>query len=148
MLVQRFIMRHFIWVFTVCQSTNLPVSRMKRINDYYSIIQLSICWFNASFETPFSNTFDCFHLTNSADPDEMPHFIWVFTACQSTNLPVSRMKRINDNYSMIQLSICWFNASFETPFSNTLAHIGHVTDLDSILANVDLSVTCFFFFAG
>ena len=35
-----------------------------------------------------------FFIANSADPDEMPHFIWVFTVCQSTCLLVSRMQRI------------------------------------------------------
>ena len=38
-----------------------------------------------------------FILANSADPDEMPHFaafIWVITVCQSSCLPVSRMKRV------------------------------------------------------
>ena len=36
---------------------------------------------------------DCFSFTNSADLDEMPHymrhFIWVFPVCQSTILGVS-----------------------------------------------------------
>ena len=33
-------------------------------------------------------TEDYFTFTNSVDPDEMQHFIWVFTVCQSTCLPV------------------------------------------------------------
>ena len=28
------IMLHFIWVFTVCKSTRLVVSRIQRVNDY------------------------------------------------------------------------------------------------------------------
>ena len=27
-----------------------------------------------------------FALANSSDPNEMPHFIWVFAVCQSTRL--------------------------------------------------------------
>ena len=38
-----------------------------------------------------------FVLANSADPDEMPHFIWVFTVCQSTCLGVSAPQRVNDS---------------------------------------------------
>ena len=34
---------------------------------------------------------DCFVLANSVDPDEMLHFIWVFTVCQSTHLVVTRI---------------------------------------------------------
>ena len=35
---------------------------------------------------------DLFHFTNSVDPDEMPHFIWVFTVCKNTHLgfPVTK----------------------------------------------------------
>ena len=39
-----------------------------------------------------------FILANSVDPDEMlpyVYFIWFFTVCQSTWLPVSRMRRVN-----------------------------------------------------
>ena len=35
-----------------------------------------------------------FILANSADPDEMPHFIWVLTVCQSTRLGVSGPQRV------------------------------------------------------
>ena len=40
----------------------------------------------------------CFNLANSADPDEMSScvtFHRVFTVCQSTCIPVCRMKRVN-----------------------------------------------------
>ena len=36
-----------------------------------------------------------FVFTNSADPDEMWHFIWVFTVCYSINLGVPRLQRVN-----------------------------------------------------
>ena len=46
----------------------------------------------------FSLKFD-FVLSNSADPDEMPHymrhFIWVFTVCQNNPLGVSDLQRVN-----------------------------------------------------
>ena len=36
-----------------------------------------------------------FFLANSADPDEMPHFIWVLTVWLSTHLGVSSLLRGN-----------------------------------------------------
>ena len=36
-------------------------------------------------------------LANSDDPDEMLHFIWVFTFCQSTHLGVSSIQRVNND---------------------------------------------------
>ena len=41
-------------------------------------------------------------LVNTADPDEMQqmlHFIWVFTVCQSTHLAVSSIKRVKRPYN-------------------------------------------------
>ena len=38
---------------------------------------------------------DLFYLTNSVDPDEMQHFIWVFTVCKSICLGVSQIQRVN-----------------------------------------------------
>ena len=35
-----------------------------------------------------------FVLINSEDPDEMPHYIWVFTVCQSTQLEVNGIHRV------------------------------------------------------
>ena len=37
---------------------------------------------------------DRFYLANSADLDEMLHYIWVFTVCGSTHLGVSGIKRV------------------------------------------------------
>ena len=36
-----------------------------------------------------------FVLSNSADPDEMRHFIWVFIVCYSINLGDPRPQRVN-----------------------------------------------------
>ena len=38
---------------------------------------------------------DLFILTISVDPDEMQHYIWVFTVCKSTYLGVSHIQRVN-----------------------------------------------------
>ena len=35
-----------------------------------------------------------FALANSADPDEMPHFIWVLTVCQSTRFGVPSLQMV------------------------------------------------------
>ena len=35
-----------------------------------------------------------FVLINGEDPDEMPHYIWVFTVCQSTHLEVNGIHRV------------------------------------------------------
>ena len=35
-----------------------------------------------------------FVLINREDPDEMPHYIWVFTVCQSTQLEVNGIHRV------------------------------------------------------
>ena len=35
-----------------------------------------------------------FVLINSEDPDEMQHYIWVFTVCQSTQLEVNGIHRV------------------------------------------------------
>ena len=35
-----------------------------------------------------------FVLANSTDPDEMLHFIWVFTVCKSPDSGVSSLKRV------------------------------------------------------
>ena len=39
-----------------------------------------------------------FTLTNSVDPDEMRHFIWVFTVCKSNSLGVSCIQRVKNNF--------------------------------------------------
>ena len=48
-----------------------------------------------------------FFFANSADPDEIPHyiesFILVFTVCQSTCLQVSRLKRVNPNTKKVSI---------------------------------------------
>ena len=36
---------------------------------------------------------DLFTITNSVDPEEMEHFIWVFTDCKSTHLGVSHIQK-------------------------------------------------------
>ena len=33
-------------------------------------------------------------ITKSIDPDEMLHFIWVFTVCQSTHLVVTSIQMV------------------------------------------------------
>ena len=42
---------------------------------------------------------DMFTFTNSVDPYEMQHFIWVFTVCKSTHLGVSRVQWANICYN-------------------------------------------------
>ena len=42
----------------------------------------------------FSFSKHSFVLINSEDPDEMPHYIWVFTVCQSTQLEVNGIHRV------------------------------------------------------
>ena len=39
----------------------------------------------------------------SVDPDEMQHFIWVFTVCQSDCLGVSSLQRVNSFVCFVAL---------------------------------------------
>ena len=37
-----------------------------------------------------------FNLENSADPDEIVHFIWVFTVCKSIHLGDTHIQRVKE----------------------------------------------------
>ena len=50
--------------------------------------------YNFQTNIVFFVTISFFTLTNSEDPDERPHFIWVFTVCKSTHLGVTRIQRV------------------------------------------------------
>ena len=44
--------------------------------------------------------------TESIDPDEMQHFISVFSVCKSNRLGVSQIQRVNEKCILISISTC------------------------------------------
>ena len=51
------LMQHFIWEFTVCQSTCLAVSRIKRVEFGARIIQMDKILYNVSLEKLVSESY-------------------------------------------------------------------------------------------
>ena len=75
---------------------HIDTIRMELSLFYFKELQVKI-----SIKSCISVPEDCFILANSADSDEMPPyavFHLVFTVCQSTCLPISRMKRVKGPY--------------------------------------------------
>ena len=58
-------------------------------------MQLGFSGFNLHLFFRFLSLKIDFVSANSDDPDELCHFIWVFTVCQSTCLEVSGLQRVN-----------------------------------------------------
>ena len=78
-------MLHFIWVFTLYQSTSLGVSSIQRdkLQSRFPVeTYKKLSFFSCVFKTTQQKL--CYILL---------HFIWVFTVCKSTHLVVSSMQR-------------------------------------------------------
>ena len=63
-------------------------------------------------------------LTDSVDPDEMLHFIWVFTVCQNTHLGVSSIQRVNctNRFSLYLIIFTTFSYKNELGMNRNVEH--------------------------
>ena len=90
------IMQHFIWVFTICQTTILHYAAFHLVLHYLPNNNATLCSISSG-----SSLFAKQHC------HIVQHFIWVFTICQTTHLGISRMQRVKYYDYFLQKNDLW-----------------------------------------